>query len=546
MSLQRLRHRLVDDNPEDVVQLQPHIRERLTKKKELWAFFLFAFGYFAWSNTTGSLFQPLLVQQVARNASRLSSNSSLPCPKSDDLIPEGDRCLVPFGFVRVEPTSYVLLINVVSVWCTIIVSLGTSAFADHGRSSKKLMMTFCTLLAVTTTFMFIAPLKPDVWWLAGLLMVIGLIFNGATLNFFDAHIPILARHHPKVVRAMVDFGVNSREHIEAKVKMATFLSGGASAAGFAGGIVMTVLGAAMLMIMGAETLIVGYCLVMSAIFVLIFMVIYGFLAHQRTSDPLPAGASYMTFGYIRIGKTVRQMRRLKTMFYYLCAWFILGDGLTSTSNMAVLVAQDQLQVSNDALIIAVLIQYVFAACSMSFWIWLQNSRGVKPMTVIITNTCLFGLIPIYCLTGLIGSNPVGLKNTWEMYMLASLFGLFVGAIYSSNRVVFSQFIPLGHENELYALFEMANVSSSWIGPLVCTAIIESYGIRHTWWFLVTQFYIPAFMLLFVNTEKGRQEAIDFYDNEQEEKRIKLEKQGLAAATDMELSDAKFLVASKDA
>lgn len=173
MSLRRLRHRLVDDNPEDAVQLQPHIRERLTKKKELWAFFLFAFGYFAWSNTTGSLFQPLLVQQVARNASRLSSNSSLPCPESDDLIPEGERCLVPFGFVRVEPTSYVLLINVVSVWCTIIVSLGTSAFADHGRSSKKLMMTFCTLLAVTTTFMFIAPLKPDIWWLAGLLMVIG-------------------------------------------------------------------------------------------------------------------------------------------------------------------------------------------------------------------------------------------------------------------------------------------------------------------------------------------------------------------------------------
>ncbi|KAF9084956.1 Autophagy protein 22 [Mortierella sp. AD031] len=546
MAMQRLRQRLVTDDPKDFAELQPHIKERLTKKKELWAFFLFAFGYFAWSNTTGSLFQPLLVQQVARSASRLSSDPSIPCHDDDKLIPKGDRCLVPFGFVRVEPTSYVLLINVVAVWCTILVSLGTSAFADHGRSSKKLMMAFCTLLAVTTAFMFIAPLKPDVWWLAGLLMVIGLIFNGATLNFYDAHIPILARHHPTVVRAMVDHGETSREYIEAKVKMATFLSGGASAAGFAGGIAMTVLGAALLMIMGAETLIVGYCLVMSAVFVLIFMVFYGFLSHQRTSDPLPPGASYLTFGYIRIGRTVRQMRRLKTMFYYLCAWFILGDGLTSTSNMAVLVAQDQLQVSNDALIIAVLIQYVFAACSMSFWIWLQNSRGVKPMTVILINSCLFGLIPIYCLTGLIASNPIGLKNTWEMYMLASLFGLFVGAIYSSNRVVFSQFIPLGHENELYALFEMANVSSSWIGPLVCTAIIESYGIRHTWWFLVTQFYIPAFMMLFVDLDKGHQEALDFYKNEQEEKeQARLEKQADSAVADMaELSDTKFLEAEK--
>lgn len=47
-------------------------------------------------------------------------------------------------------------------------------------------------------------------------------------------------------------------------------------------------------------------------------------------------------------------------------------------------------------------------------------------------------------------------------------------------------------------------------------------------------------------EKGRQEAVDFYNNEQEEKRIKLEKEGLAVATDMELSDAKFLEASKEA
>ena len=53
-------------------------------------------------------------------------------------------------------------------------------------------------------------------------------------------------------------------------------------------------------------------------------------------------------------------------------------------------------------------------------------------------------------------------------------------------------------------------------------------------------------LSFQIVEKGCQEAIDFYNNEQEEKSIKLEKERLAAATDMELSDAKFLEASKEA
>ncbi|KAF9163192.1 Autophagy protein 22 [Mortierella sp. AD011] len=514
--IEALRQRLFQDDPNDAVTLQPYIQERLTKKKELWAFFLFGFGYFAWSNTAGPLFQPLLVQQVARGASHLKSNLEIPCPKSDADIPHGDKCVVPFGFLMVEPTSYSLLINVITVWCTIVVSLGTSAFADHGRLSRKLMMSFCALLALTTSFVFIGPLIPQVWWITGLLIVIGNIFNGVTLNFYDAHIPILARHHPEVVKALADHGENTREYILAKVKVSTFLSGGASASGFAGSILLTIMAAVVLMLTEASALVLGYCFIMSALFVLTFMVAYGFLSHQRTSPPLPAGSNLLTFGYVRIGKTLRQVRRLKTMAFYLCAWFILGDGLTSATNIAVLIAQDVLQVSNDALIIAALIQYICAGSGMWFWIWLQNNKGVKPMKVIIANSCLFGLIPIYCLLGEIKSNPVGMKNTWELYMIAALFGFFIGAIHSSNRVVFSQFIPLGHENELYALFEMASVSSSWIGPLVCTAIIEHAGIRKTWWFLVTQFYIPPFMLIFVNVDKGLQEAVEFYNNEKTE------------------------------
>ncbi|KAG0198531.1 Autophagy protein 22, partial [Mortierella sp. NVP41] len=260
------------------------------------------------------------------------------------------------------------------------------------------------------------------------------------------------------------------------------------------------------------------------------------------------GASYLTFGYVRIGRTVRQMHRLRTMFLYLCSWFILGDGLTSASIMTVLIAQEELRDSSSSLIVAVLIQYFFAAISISFWVWVQDHRGIKPMQVVIFNTCLFGLLPLYCLLGLVPASPVGLKQGRELYMVASLYGLFAGSIYGSNRVVFAQFIPLGHENELYALFEMANVSASWIGPLVCTGIIGSFGVRHTWWFLASQFYIGAFLMSFIDVKKGHQEATEFYRNEQvESKMAKLKRQhsGLAATGALELRDDKAVVAAAE-
>ncbi|KAG0071063.1 Autophagy protein 22, partial [Linnemannia elongata] len=434
-----LRRRLFLNDPNDELTLQPHIDEKLTKKSELWSFFLFGFGYYSWANSCASLLLPILVQGVARNASHLESDPSVPCPETD---PVNDRCLVPFGWIRVTPTSYVLLTNVVTVWSGVV--------------------------------------------------------NGPTQNFYDAHIPILTRYHPDVVRVQLQEGEASEAYIDAKTKVQTFLSGGSSAAGYAGGMVLTIISAVILLMVNQDLVTVGYCVIVAGVFIFIFVCIYAKYAVQRTFPPLPADSHWATYGYVRIGKTISKARRLKTLFYFLCTWFILGDGLAASSSMAILIAQDQLKLDSSSMIIAALVQMITAGLGMIFWIRLQNRHGVSPLKVVIFNTIAFGLLPCYCLLGLIEGCPIGLKQEWELYMLAAFFGLFSGAIYSSNRVVFAQFIPFGHENELFALYEMSSVSSSWIAPLVCTAIIQSSSVRHTWWFLASQFFIPAVLLLFVN------------------------------------------------
>ncbi|KAF9185635.1 Autophagy protein 22 [Haplosporangium sp. Z 767] len=552
--LQKLRHRLFYDDPTDDTTLQPHIQERLTKKSELWAFFLFGFGYYTWANVCASLLLPILVQGIARGAAHLESNPSIVCPENDSDIPKGDRCLVPFGWIRVAPTSYVLLTNVAIVWCTIFVTLGVSAVADHGRVSKKIMLFFCTSLSATACLIFLGALIPDIWWFSGLTFVIGKIyvndihdqqtlvssskysnsvpvcsntflagvFYGATLNFYDAMIPVITRHHPDVVRASINFGETSQEYLDARTKLQTFLSGGASGAGYAGSLVLTIIVALVLMFTDATLLIVGYCIIIVGVFNFFFMCIFAKYSVQRTFPPLPPGSHIATYGYKRIAKTIRKARRLKTLFYFLCTWFILGDGLAASSSMAILIAQDQLKVENSSLIIAALIQLITAGLGMIFWIWIQNSRGVAPIKVVILNSVLFGLIPSYCLLSLIDGSPIGLQHEWELFMLAAFFGFFSGAIYSSNRVVYAQFIPLGHENELFALYEMSSVSSSWIAPLICTAIIERASVRHTWWFLASQFFIPAFMMIFIDVDKGRADAMAFYESEKQEKQERAE------------------------
>ncbi|KAF9214724.1 Autophagy protein 22 [Podila verticillata] len=546
--LGRFKHKLLFNDPKDAIELQPHLTQRMTRKSEFWGFFAFGFGYYAYANVCSSLLVPILLQQVARGAAHLESNPLSPCPDSDDDIPAGDRCLVPFGWILVNPTSYVLLTGVISTWLMVAVSLGTSALADHGRVSRKFMVFFCSMQCVFASLMFIGVLKPQLWWLTSVTNIIATVFGGAVLNFYDANISILSRHHPDAVRALVKYGPVSQEYNEAKTKIQTFLSGGASAAGYGGGLIVTIIVALILMFTEGTALIVAYSVILVCVYILFFNGVYLKLSYQRTFPPLPKGASWLTYGYVRIARTARKAAQLKTMFFFLICWFILGDGLAAASSMAILIAQDSLQLSSTGLIAAALVQLVTAGLGMVFWIWVQNSKGVAPLKIVIINTCCFGMLPAYCLLGLIPSSPIGLKQEWELYMLAAFFGFFSGAIYSSNRVVFAQFIPYGHENEMFALYEMSSVSSSWIGettsldifdvesvffkvidillelrfmliaPLVCTAIIESSTVRHTWAFLVTQFFLPAIMLLFVNVEKGRADANAFYEKEQETKK----------------------------
>jgi hypothetical protein len=168
-----LRQRLFYDDPNDDIELQPHMKQRLTKKHEMWAFFLLAFGYFGWSDAVGSIFQPLLTQQLARSVATLKSDPSVPCPGSDATLPKGESCVTPFGWIHVNPTTNSLLINVVTVWCVIFVSFGTSSLADHGRSSKKFTIVFTIMIGIITAFAPIGAWKKEYWVVTSVLIVVG-------------------------------------------------------------------------------------------------------------------------------------------------------------------------------------------------------------------------------------------------------------------------------------------------------------------------------------------------------------------------------------
>lgn len=65
----------------------------------------------------------------------------------------------------------------------------------------------------------------------------------------------------------------------------------------------------------------------------------------------------------------------------------------------------------------------------------------------------------------------------------------------NGRALFSELIPEGHEADMFALFEITDKGSSWLGPLVASIILQQTGkIRPVLIYLLCAMVLPALLL----------------------------------------------------
>lgn len=77
--------------------------------------------------------------------------------------------------------------------------------------------------------------------------------------------------------------------------------------------------------------------------------------------------------------------------------------------------------------------------------------------------------------GMIGiwTQRFGFHNSWEVWLYQAFYGLFVCPWYSYSQIMISEVTPRGHEFLFFSLFSIIGKTSSFIGPLVSSAIIDA-------------------------------------------------------------------------
>ncbi|KAJ6018922.1 hypothetical protein N7522_000989 [Penicillium canescens] len=474
-----------------------------TTRKELWSYYL----YYNGDNGVGPGSYSQALFQWALNGAGHQPDTNPPKPCSDS-----SACVVPWAGGTRSVSSVVLIANGLcfAFMTVIFVWLGSSA--DYGTFGRWLLLAL-TVVCWALQYGMMAIRQPSQWPAAMGMYVVAYVSYGATLVFYAAVFPRLARYTPHVRKAreedLREGKIDQEEYDAIESLERNHISNISTAHSNIGYLLTLVLNLSVLLPLQNNSYSNNLALCLTNSYWVV-LGIWWFIFQQKRSGPkIPKGSNYATIGFKQIWLAIREIRSLPQTFLYFFAYFLLADGLNTTGTLVSIIQNDYVSFSFLQITYLGITQAVCSITStLGFW-YIQRYFKFKTKTMFLFTNFFSVLIPLWGMIGL-WTTRIGYHNRWEFYFYNVIFGLFQAPYYAYAQTMISELMPRGYDNMFFALFGITNRASSIIGPNVIQAIINNT--RNNWMGFPFLFAICAGAMItiwFVNIEKGREDCRKF-------------------------------------
>ena len=542
-----------------------------TTSKEIRAWYGYDAANSPYSQVVIAIFAPLLMEKLADTHANHGA-AELTCEEQDTetkVYPcracvegVGDRLFTNanthvslpnrrvnlFGSVAINPVAYASLFISFSVIFQAFSFVTFGAHADYGAYRLALLRIIAILGALSTMAFALIPGGNDnhrYWEIPGLLTIVSNVLFGLSVVYYNAFLPLIVANHPEVVSSRQNGDADDvYEAVQRRVE--NEISSKGMTGGYAGGVLMLLVSGGVLLISGAlakdaqpHVIANGYkftCLVAGTWWLVGTLACTAYM-HPRPGPPLPfkkpdADASILeraryysrvaTLGWVSTARTLRKSyTNLPTTFLYLIIYFIYSDTFSTISSVGILYARSQLCLGPGSLFVVAVLVPLFALLGNMLWLKLSVAYNLSNRFMVVLILAASALIPAWGLLSFTGIG-LGFQKQWEVYLLSVSFGLCLGGLQSYSRTLYANFVPPGSESEFFALYEVTDKGSSWLGPMIVAALNQgsSDGLRFAFVYLLVGTLVPTIVLFFfVDETKGRAEAEAYAEGESSKKMI---------------------------
>ena len=355
--------------------------------------------------------------------------------------------------------------------------------ADYSNLKKKMMALFCYIAVAATCLMFFVTGR--LYWLGGFLFIIANLGFGAAVVFYNSFLNDITTE-------------DQRDKVSSRGFAYGYLGGG------------LLLGVCFLLVnnaarFGLETLMaVRLSLLATGLWWGGFSLIsFARLKSRAAEKSLPPGKSYLTVGFAELGRTFRELARLRQTLRYLIGYLFYNDGIQTVISMSsVLLAQELfiargLETDQSFLLgIFLMVQFVAIFGALIFE---RLAYAITTKWAILVSLVLWCGVVIYVYGFL--------KTTTQAWGVAVVIAIVLGGSQALSRSLFSRMIPKGREASFFGLYEVSERGTSWLGPLLFGAVVAATNsYRQAILSLIILFVVGTIILYLTDTDRAIHDA----------------------------------------
>jgi UMF1 family MFS transporter len=382
--------------------------------------------------------------------------------------------IAPFG-ITMHPGAWFSYAVSASVLLQVVVLPIVGALTDRTTLKRRMLGTLAFIGAFATTLLYFVTVDAGNYLMGGVLFVIANLAFGASMVVANAFLPVLA-------------SPQERDKVSSRGWALGYLGGGLlllvhllyfnhidSIGGAVGDAVRVILSSA------------G---VWWALFTLAPLT----MLPKRVETPYSEeGPPNIARSFTQLWQTLKSLRAYPMTLLFFVAYLLYNDAVQTVISMASVYGQEELHLELDVLTKAILIvQFVAVGGSLIF----------ERLAAVITTkrAIVVGLIGW---AGVMIAAYAVVASEMHFYVLAVVIAIVMGGTQALSRSLFSQMIPRGKEAEYFALYEISDKGTSWLGPLFFgLALTYTSSYRAAVLSLII-FLVAGLLLLFrVNVDKA--------------------------------------------
>ncbi|HKB69049.1 MAG TPA: MFS transporter [Pyrinomonadaceae bacterium] len=357
------------------------------------------------------------------------------------------------------------------------------SIADYSNLKKKMMALFCYIAVAATCLMYFVDGR--LYWLGGILFIVANLGFGAAVVSYNGFLNDITTE-------------DQRDKVSSRGFAYGYLGGG------------LLLALNFLLVKSAPRLGMDPFMAVRLSFLSagiwwggFALIAFGTLRTRTAEKSLPAGKSYLTIGFSELGRTFRELARLRYTLKYLIGYLFFNDGIQTVISMASVFMAQELFTSRGLktdqsflLLIFLMVQFVAIFGALFFE---RLAYAINTKNAIMVSLVLWAGVVIY--------GYGFLQTTKQAWFMGAVIAIVLGGSQALSRSLFSRMIPAGREASFFGIYEVSERGTSWMGPLVFGAVVAATNsYRQALLSLIIFFVVGAIVLYLTDTDKAIHEA----------------------------------------